>query len=206
MKMRASVGAALLLVTVAVAACSGGDDNPAVSTSSSSSSGGATADAGEGGVDAASIKPRPDLCEGLSLVEGEVPERLLPGEAPAAAGGTVETGTYDLVELNAYESAAGADAGGEGEVPSTRLTGRAGQSTLVVDDFSLSTIETYGNTGALAPPTSAGVLYRIDGSSLVETAVCPSTALPVRAAFSAFPGGLALFPDPLHRRLFHRRL
>jgi hypothetical protein len=159
--------------------------------------------------DAASIRPRPELCQGLARGGPQIAELELATNPPAALGGTVLRGTYDLVELNVYAGPPPAgSSGGEGP-PTTRVTGQVAQITLLVTEFELRSVEARaaaadGDAG-LAAERSRAVLYRIDGTSLVETEVCPKTALPVSVPFSAVGGGLAIFTDAKHRELYVRR-
>jgi hypothetical protein len=186
-----------------LAACSDASSH-ASSTLPVSNDAGGVAEAG--GPDAASITPRPALCEDLERSGDVVPEQELPGEPPPAVGGTILPGTYDLIELDAYRGGSGPidDAG---EPPSTRPTGRAAQVTIVVGEFSMSTVEARGTSepGGLGPERAQAVLYRVDGASIIGTAVCPTTALPARSSFSAISESLVLLPDTTHRELYRRR-
>lgn len=159
-------------------------------------------------VDAASITPRPDLCMGLTRGGDAVPEIEVRGNSPPPLGGTIAPGTYDLRELTAYAGDA-ADGTDPEDVPSSRLTGKAAQITVLVTDNSLRFVEARGamteQVATLAPETTRATLYRVEASSLVMTAVCPATAAPSPVSFSAVGTGLAIFPDGKHRELYGLR-
>ncbi len=200
---RARVACALALPAL-LAACS---DDGAIAPGADSGGIASDANSDASGFDAASITPRPDLCEGLSRGGSLVPEIGFLGPGPPPLGGTVVAGTYDLSELDLYDDPGLPDAGqdgGEGS-PNTRLTGQAAQITIVVSEFAIRTVEARGGAGGLPPERTRAVLYRVDRTSLVMTEVCPSTALPVSVSFSAVGGGLAIFTDPKHRELYVRR-
>jgi len=205
-RSRAMSGLAAVSLSV-VAACS---DGPSVNPSPALSGGDAGPSSEGGGPDAASITPRPELCSGVVPGGPIVQEMDLPGDAPAPVGGPVAQGTYDLIELDVYRGAAPLDAGtvdSGGEPPTTQRTGKTAQKTIVVGEFTMSFV---GVRGTARPPTSGpreerGVRYRVDGTSLVQTQVCPMTKLPAPAPFSAITGSLVLFPDATHRELYLRR-
>ena len=160
------------------------------------------------GPDAASITPRPDLCQGLTLGTAPVDELELAGDPPVPLGGELLAGTYDLTELDVYAGPSAPedmDAGGHG--PSfPRLTGQSANATLIVSEFAIRTVEVRGPSGSAPPPERArAALYRIDGTSLGATAVCPATALPSAIPFSVVGEGLAIFSDARHRELYLRR-
>jgi|GEM_PF-4942078 len=204
------VAPVLLVAAGACAVACSDDDRPGNGSSSGTVTpfdGGGSSNDGAA-PDAATITPRPDLCEGLELAGATIEELQLPGEAPPALGGEVAPGTYDLTELYAYAGDANpSDAGSEGEPPATRLTGNAARATVVVSRFEMRVIEARGTSqdGGLGAPTTRAVLYRVDGTDLVATAVCPTTALPVRIPFSTAGGGLALFRDATHREVYTPR-
>lgn len=155
----------------------------------------------------ASITPRPDLCQGLSRGGAVVPEMDLAGDPPAALGGTVIAGTYDLTELDVYEGQLDTEDAGPHGPSYPRMTGKAAQATMVVSEFAIRTVEARGTApdGPLSAERTYAVLFRVDGTSLVETPVCPSTEAPVEVSFSAVGGGLAIFTDSRHRELYLRR-
>jgi hypothetical protein len=157
----------------------------------------------EGGV---AITPRPDLCDGLMLGGNPIAETSLAGGPPPPLGGKVIPGTYDLEELDVYAAARAGDGGGD-STPVPPPTGRVAQATIVVTEFAVRTIEAHGSSmdAGLPPETARAVLYRVDGTSLVVTAVCPTTEQPRSVPFSAVGGGLALFVDDTHRELYVRR-
>ncbi|MBX3187094.1 MAG: hypothetical protein KF819_08770 [Labilithrix sp.] len=194
--------ASCVLAVVALTAGCSDDDRP----SSSPPPADVPAQDASTGFDAASITPRPDLCEGLARQGDAVPELELRGDAPAPLGGTIVPGTYDLAELYAY---AGEQPGGsDEETPGSKITGRAGQGTLVVTQYEMRFLEARGAAESDAkawPEQARAVLYRVDGTSLVSTAVCPTTALPVSLPFSAVGTGLAIFVDPTHREVYTLR-
>lgn len=195
--------ALLLLVAIGAAACSG-DDDGSTPVTPPVVDGGSRPDVTTG-PDAASITPRPELCEGLALGADAISELELASDPPAALGGEILPGTYDLTELNVYAGPQPEPTDGGERPPSTRLTGQAAQATIVVSEFALRTIETSGAAGALPAARASAVLFRIAGTSLVETAVCPTTALPVSRSYSAVGNGLAIFYDAKHRALYVRR-
>lgn len=155
--------------------------------------------------DAASIRPRPELCQGLALGADPIPELELASDPPPALGGTIIQGTYDLAELDVYAGPAPAGSSSGDEPSGSRLTGQAARITIVITEFERRAVEARGAAAGLGAERSRAVLYRVDGTSLVETEVCPATALPVAVPFSAVGGGLALFTDAKHRELYVRR-
>lgn len=158
--------------------------------------------------DAASIKTRPELCQGLVRGGQPISELEHASDPPPALGGTVVPGTYDLSELIVYSGPPDPGSSGGGGPVTTRVTGRAAQITLVITEFELRSIEARGapdGDGGLLEGRSRAGLYRTDGTSLFETEVCPGTSLPVALPFSAVGGGLALFTDAKHRELYVRR-
>lgn len=193
-----------LLASTIAAACS---DSASVGPGPPPSDGGASFEA-QAPDAAASIELQPNLCEGLSRGGDPVPELAIADNPPTPLGGTVIQGTYDLAELNVYTGPpdAGSDDGGE-PPPATHLTGQAAQITVVVSEFAMRTVEARGTSedGGLSPERTHAVLYRVDGTSLLATAVCPTTAAPVPLPFTAVGGGLAIFVDATHRELYVRR-
>lgn len=190
-------------LAMGLAACSGGDRPAAtgnVSPSPTSTTGRDGGDPAEAGIDAASITPRPDLCEGLTLGGPVVAEIEHPGEAPAPAGGEITQGTYNLTAVDVYQPDGGTPDGGDGNNGADpRFTGNTAQATLTVSEFAMQTIEARGTeSGGLGPATTSAVLYRVDDGSLVATPVCPETAVPERRSFTARANGLLLFPDAEH--------
>lgn len=198
-----ATGTALVLVgtlALTLAACSD-DDMPAASSSGTTP---VQADGGGGAPEASAsqITPRPDLCASLALGGEAVTELRLRGDAPPPLGGVLAPGTYDLVELNEYAGSASPETDGGEDAPSTVVTGRQAQITIVVTEFELRVIEARGNVGALAAPTTRAMLYRTEGAYLLGTLVCPSTALPATIPYSAAGAGFAIFPDAKHRELY----
>jgi len=185
-----------------VAACSGGDEPIG--------GGGviATGDAGGAPTDVPdTIEPHPELCQGLTL-GGEATEELeLMGDAPPPLGGKIEPGLYDLTELYTYTPASPPQDPGDDEPVTVHLSGRTGQATVIVTTYRMQIIEAYGTVGAaLGAPTSRALAYRTDGTSLVGTNVCPSTAPPAPFSFSTTsPNSFALYVDASHRAIFTRR-
>ena len=212
-----SLATAIVLLGGAIVASACSDDAASPSSSSGTSGSTAVPDSGgarvEAGPDAASITPRPDLCQGMTRGGDVVLEVALTGDPPPPLGGTIELGTYDLVEMNAYAPAQTLDGGSEDggpedggpEGPPNGPTGRSAQATIIVTQFEMRVIEARGPTGALGPEAARASLYRVDGTNILSTSVCPTTALPAPIAFSAVGTGLALFTDGTHRELYTKR-
>ncbi len=197
---------AALLATGAVAAC--GDASMAAGAPAPEAGTTPQPEAGSG-PDAATITPRPELCADLALGGKPVSELELASNAPPPLGGEIAPGAYDLVEANVYSGPPPpGSSGGDGEGSTTRLTGRIVQGTLVITPFELRGVEASSEAGAdagLTPPRARAALYRVEGTSLIETEVCPATVLPAGVPFSSVGGGLALFTDATHRLLYVRR-
>lgn len=201
--LKAIATSSVVWLVVGLASACSDDDKSSSSSSGFVPDGSASTTEASTGVDAATITPRPDLCQGLKRETDPVQELELLGDAPAPLGGTIAPGTYDLAELTAYGYVRDADAGDE--APSSRLTGKAAQITLIVTKFEMRRIEARGAANsdtATWPEKTSAVLYRTTGTDILGTGVCPETSLPAPTAYSAVGTGLALFVDKTHRELF----
>ena len=200
------VAPAIALVAIA---CST-SDRPAAGNGGTYSSGGAppppgtipTSDAStEGGAPSG-----PALCQGLTLGQTIVSELAHSDPAPAAFGGTIAAGTYDLEGLDVYQAIdAGAAEGDSGSVPAVAPTGRSAAGVLVVTATSLQIGEAFGSSGTVGAPSARAYDYKASGTTLAATQVCPTTSAPTNVPYSATGGTIALFFDPKSRAVYRIR-
>jgi hypothetical protein len=145
-------------------------------------------------------------CEAIARGGATIAELGLPGEPTPPLGGTVVAGTYDLIELYAYGPQ---DAGPDAEEnPGTGVTGRSAQITLVVGEAEIQTSAAWGTTSDAGPPPTveeSAVTYKVSGTSLATTSVCPTAGATASVAFSATGSSLVLYPDSTHRQVFARK-
>lgn len=165
-------------------------------TSSGTSGGEAGADGGSSGQDANAFGS--EACNNAKQLGEEVAEIASPGPVPAALGGSVQTGVYQLTEFRVYGELL-AD-GGESEVE--RLTGVTAKKTLYVAGNLVTLIgSTSPPNQTLPPDQTTAFVFTANGTSLATGGVCPDKGTKTMG-FSAIGGGLALYPDGKHRELY----
>jgi len=199
---------ALAVASLSLAATSAGcsdDDRPA--GQAGSISGDAAFSEASTSPDAlAVITERPDLCQGLAFGGDPIAELELQGEPPPPLGGTLAAGTYDLVQVDSYLGEAPDVDAGDDDPPTTRFTGAALRGTLVVTANELRFVEAQGtfadSVATMGPESTRASLYRVEGTSIVQTRVCPTAAGPAPLPFSAVGGGLALYRSSARRELW----
>jgi hypothetical protein len=179
-----------------IAACSSDSHPPAgggvTTTGSSSGNPGGVGDAGDldAGDGGSACSPEP-------LQGAIVAENLLNQNPPAPLGGPVAPGTYELVELDAYDPTK----------PSPSQTANSAQITIVIDGTNLKTIAHRSVADAGAPvQTVTSVAYKTNGTSLDTTSVCPTAGATKAIPYSAVgTNSIALFVDATHREVYQLR-
>lgn len=213
---RWSAGA--LTISLAILACSGSDHPPAIGSTGPSGSSGSVGDAAgrnpDGGPGDGALpdgRPPPDdggygdgaidasACQGLAFVGSFIDEQGVASVAPAASGGAITPGTYDLEALSHYDPAAAAGP-----------TGRVAQSTVVITANRLTISENRamrlpgGGTSAATQTTSA-YSYMLKNQNLYTGTLCPNAGEETILPFTATTDTLMLFPDTTHSLLYRRR-
>jgi hypothetical protein len=129
-----------------------------------------------------------------------------PFAGPAAFGGQIRPGTYELTQLDEYVGGATPD-GGEGG--GERLTGRGGRATVYVSATQMRFVESYGaDKNALPPDSVRGVSYAVPagGTNLLITPQCPNKGAEAKIAFTGSGGVTFILYDGPNKRATYRRL
>jgi hypothetical protein len=207
--------AAAISICVAMIACSGSDHPPAAGSSGSSgglldgsgdpdggSNDGALTDgrrplddggSGDGAIDAAA-------CQALPFVGAFIDEQGVADVAPAATGGAITPGTYDLEALSLYDPALAA----------AGPTGRVAQSTLAVTANRLNMSENRAMRlpgGATSAPmqTASAYSYMLKNQNLYTSKLCPMPGDETVIPFTATADTLLIFPDATHSLAYRIR-
>ena len=211
---RLAIVGAVIAAMVVVVACSSSsaparandevgpsDSGPATHADGSAAHDAADGEGGAGGGDGGggALTCSPGALQANTWI-GELTETM---SAPAAQGGTLKAGIYDLTLLFAFDPNNSADASAG---TTEYLDGLGGKGTLVVTPASIELHEAFGSTASQPAATvGAAGTVTIAGTKLVITTVCGSP--PASIGFtSGGPNDLSLYPDARHRRVYQRRL
>jgi hypothetical protein len=207
--------AVAITVCAAMIACSSSDHPPAAGSSGSSggvldgsgngldggSNDGALPDgrrplddggSGDGAIDASA-------CQALPFVGAFIDEQGVADVAPAATGGSITAGTYDLEALTVYDPAAAAGP-----------TGRVAQSTLAITANRLTVSENRamrlpGGTTSAPMQTTSAYSYMLKNQNLYAGMLCPMSGNEPVIPFTATADTLLIFPDPTHSLAYRIR-
>ncbi len=173
------------------AGSSPGTAQPGSATGTGSTAGGDSGGGGGGG-DGGS-------CNNLMLTGKVVDAEKLQGDPPAAVGGTVVDGDYDITQINVYVGVTGvAGPAGFSEQGSMNITSGVIQRSTVAKDSTTNQTTTTDDTGNLSTPDGGG-------ATLIDTLTCPGAGL-AQYDYTATPTTLRLLnPITKTERVYTKR-
>ena len=136
----------------------------------------------EGGVTDGGVDAEGGLCNTIALGSLIVDRNAVATDPPAATGGTIVEGQYELTADTVYVGASGT--GGQ--------TGITMKATLLLASGKITEVKELGGVGKTATTTRTSGGYAATGVTFAETEFCPTTGGGRQLQFTANPPTLIL--------------